>query len=125
MKLYIFKLEPQLRRNIRDCRETLEELQKIKGNRVRQVGQRQKGCRRGALLAAGIMVLLLGMTYTALGSSNVFWFTCAVTAAIVLLALLASWIACIGVVKHQFNCAVRKGYPEYQEMLCLHSFREK
>lgn len=119
MKLYIFKLEPQLRRNIRDCRYTLEELQKIKGNLVRQFGQRQKGFRRGALLAAGIMVLLLGMTYTALGPSNVFWFSCAATAAMVFLVLLISWFACIGIVKHQFNHAVRTAYPEYADELSL------
>ena len=119
MNLYIFQLDRKIRQNIKNCRYTAEELGKIKGKLEWQMKVRKKGFRRAALLVAGITVLLLGMTYTALGPSNVFWFSRAATAAMVFLVLLISWFACIGIVKHQFNHAVRTAYPEYADELSL------
>lgn len=117
MRLYLFKLDHQLRQSILNRQYTLPELEKIKEKLNQQIYVRQKGFHRAALLVVGITALLLAMTYAALGDGKVFWFTCAVVAMLIFLALLAGWFAGIGLIKHEFHSAIKKGYPEYAQTL--------
>ena len=119
MRLHIFRLGPQLRRDIKERRYTVWELLQIKEKLAAEVEKRQRSFRRAALLTVGITAALLAMTYGAAGAGGVFWFTCAAVGALVLLALAVSWSACIGFVRYQFDRAVRQAYPGYEAMLCF------
>lgn len=125
MKLYIFKLAHQLRRNIANRQYTLQELEQIKEKLARQIGARQRRFRCAVLLVIGITALLLAMTYAALGAVKAFWFTCAVTAALILVALTISWFASIGFVQYQFHRAIKKAYPQYAQALRLKTKRQE
>ena len=86
--IYVQKLNPKLKQNIADKAYNLSEMAQIRKKAETQIG-----------------------------TGMIFRVCAAGTACIGSIVLAAVWVAGIGLIKYQFNHAVRKAYPGHPELL--------
>lgn len=115
--IYVQKLNPKLKQNIADKVYTISEMAQIRKKVETQIATTQKGVRRAVITLLVIAVVLLCMTAAQIGTGMIFRVSVAGTACIGIIVLAAVWVAGIGLIKYQFNRAVRKAYPGHPELL--------
>ena len=117
VRIYLQKLNPKLKRNILERRYTVSELEQVRKKVEQQIKTTQTGFRRAAVILFAVAAVVLCMTAAQIGAGTMFWFCTACVALIGIAALTAAWAAGFGIMKYQFNRAVKKAYPEHPDHL--------
>ncbi len=117
--IYISRLNKELKRNILNRRYTVFELEKIKEKVNDELDLKKKGFMKAFLF---LMVIYIGMmlfTGISLHFKEVFWFTMAVTTAMIFLILVICWFIGVEFLKLEYNLAIKKAYPEHADFASL------
>lgn len=94
-------------------------MEKIKEKVNDELDLKKKGFMKAFLF---LMVIYIGMmlfTGISLHFKEVFWFTMAVTTAMIFLILVICWFIGVEFLKLEYNLAIKKAYPEHADFASL------
>lgn len=113
-RLYISRLERDVRADIENSRYTEMEIEGIRCDLQRTVDARGKAARIAAAVLVVIDVLFAAADLFANPnhSADVFMFSMSVLLVVEVLVWLFVWLIQIGLLKRDFNRAVERGYPQ-------------
>lgn len=114
-RIYVTSLNKEIKREIADAKYSLEEIKFIKENVSEMLHRKNKAFRLVVILFGVLAIALLGITIIK-GAPIV---PVLLTILCLVITVGLSWFLSIGNFKCQYNHAVKKGYPEYVDELCL------
>ncbi|WP_066889743.1 hypothetical protein [Clostridium nigeriense] len=117
--IYISKLNNEVKKNIRNRKYSLEEVEHIKANISQTINMRKKSIPKIIAIFVGVIFTILILGIIKAGIDKVMIFSVLTTIPIVVIIMGFIWFSGIGILKIEYNMAVRKGYPEYVDRLLL------
>ncbi len=118
-RIYITKLNTEVKKNLLQKNYSVDQVLQVKESVNQILDNRKKGMRLAMILGAAVVVMILVMTAMTMGLNKAFWVVSGMTAGMVILIFVLVWYLNLGLIKGQYNGAVKKAYPDDAERLCI------
>ena len=117
--IYILTLNNEVKKNIKNHRYSLEEMEGIKASISETVNTKKKGLPLLFTVIVAIISIVSILGFIKGGINKVMIYFILMMIVIVVASMGFAWFVCVGSLKSQYNRAVKKGYPEYIDRLLV------
>ena len=117
--IYISKLNPELKKNIKEQNYSVEQMKVIKAKLEEEMNKRQKKVRLVLIILMCIIIYMAMTMFMLMGATPVFFITLGMTIIFSAIAIFGAWVAGMGLVKKQYNDLVMNSYLNYSDELCI------